>query len=53
MADSKEETHFAWTGQVNFNSNGNFNADNVNLANGNDNWNDNVTNATPVVACVP
>jgi hypothetical protein len=31
--------------------NGNFNADEVNLSSGND-WNNNLTNTNPVVACV-
>jgi hypothetical protein len=33
MIISKQERHFVWTGQVNFNSNGNFNADSVKLSN--------------------
>jgi hypothetical protein len=39
---------------VGFNGdNGNFNADGVNLANGDDNWDNNVTNDNPVAVCVP
>jgi hypothetical protein len=34
-------------------ANGNFNADEVNLANGNDNWDNIVTNDAPVSVCVP
>jgi hypothetical protein len=33
-------------------SNGNFNADEVNLANGNAGWNNNLSNTNPVVVCV-
>jgi hypothetical protein len=41
-----------WTGQVDFESVGVFLAEYVTLAEGNDNWHGDVTDAIPVVACV-
>jgi hypothetical protein len=51
--DADNEGYYLyWTGQVYFDYDGGFNAGFVLLANGAAGWNDRVTDATPVVACV-